>query len=93
MNLQKIKFALVAGLINQAGTENPLATIRKMMEGFAGDVGTFLGLASANTAATYEPGLRQSYALNYERCTLRVDVIASPDRRQLVVQDFRLDRP
>jgi hypothetical protein len=93
MNLQKIKFALVAGLINQAGTENPLTTIRKMMEGFAGDVGTFLGLASASTAATYEPGLRQSYALNYERCTLRVDVIASPDRRQLVVQDFRLDRP
>jgi hypothetical protein len=92
MNLQKIKFALVAGLINQAGTENPLATIRKMMEGFAGDVGTFLGLASS-TPASYEPGLRQSYALNYERCTLRIEVIASPDRRHLVVQDFSLNRP
>jgi hypothetical protein len=93
MNLQKIKFALVAGLINQAGAENPMVIIRKMMEGFAGDVGTYLGLASSTTASSYEPGLRQSYALSYERCTLRVDVIASPDRRQLVVQDFRLDRP
>ena len=93
MNLQKIKFALVAGLINQAGTENPLATIRKMMESFAGDVGTYLGLASSTTTTAHELGLRQSYALNYERCTLRVDVIASPDRQLLVVQDFRLDRP
>lgn len=90
MNTQKIKMALTAGLINQANGGATLHTIKNLMNNFAGEVGNFLGLtqlrnASLNPHATYE-----TYALQYEKCTLNVELVSQPQSRVQTVQRFQL---
>ena len=89
MNTRKIKLALTAGLINKNTNGNALAAVTDLMNTFAHEAGRFLGLKPLGNARIGN-AVRESYALNYENCTLNVDLVSHPQANRQTVQRFQL---
>lgn len=90
MNNRKIKLALTVGLMN-AGTNgnNVLNFVKEMMLGFK-EVGSFLGLvlkAKNNLNASH---VRQTYAIQFEHCTVDIDLVSNPMTQYQYIQGFQL---
>lgn len=91
MNTRKINLALTAGLINKNhGNGNALQSVIELMSTFAEDVGVFLGLSPLSNQSLNDSTFKQSYALRYENCTLKVDLITSPKAKRQMIQRFQL---
>lgn len=89
MNARKIKLALTAGLINKSSKDDALTDIKDLMRGFAEDVGHFVGLRSLSNRA-FGSSVQERYALQYENCTLDIDLISYPKVNQQVIQNFKV---
>ncbi|MEL6661100.1 MAG: hypothetical protein AAFP77_26710 [Bacteroidota bacterium] len=89
MNTRKIKLALTAGLINKNTNGNALDAVTDLMNAFANEVGRFMGLKPLGNARIGN-AVRESYALNYENCTLNVEVVSHPQAKRQTIQRFQL---
>jgi hypothetical protein len=89
MNTRKIKLALTAGLINQNTNGNALNAVKDLMTSFADEAGRFLGLKPISNSRMGN-AVRESYALNYENCTLNVDLVSHPQVNRQTIQRFQL---
>lgn len=89
MNTHKIKLALTAGLINKNTSGNALNAVKDLMTSLADEVGHFLGLRSMGNIKLGN-GIRESYTLNYENCTLNIDLISHPQVNRQTIQRFQL---
>lgn len=89
MNTRKIKLALTAGLINKNTSGNALSAVKDLMNSFADEAGRFLGLRSMGNSKMGN-AIRERYALNYENCTLNVDLVSHPQLNRQTVQRFQL---
>jgi len=74
MNIKKIKLALTVGLIN-SGTGSTLGKVRELMHSLKEDVGAMLSSQELKKAVLGPNMVQHSYALQFERCTLNVDVV------------------
>lgn len=90
MNTRKIKLALTAGLINKNTSTNALASVKDLMNNFAAEVGVFLGLTATGNAKIGGNSIRESYALNYENCTLNIELVSNPNANMQTIQRFNL---
>jgi len=82
--------ALTAGLINQNTDSNALPTVKQLMSGFAEEVGSFLGLTRLGNASLNRNAVHEIYALQYENCTLNIELISHPQTQVQTVQRFQL---
>jgi hypothetical protein len=89
MNIRKIKLALTAGLINQNTNGNALNAVKDLMTSFADEAGRFLGL-NAISNSQIGNAVRERYTLNYEHCTLNVDLVWHPQFNRQTIQHFQL---
>ena len=89
MNSRKIKIALTVGLLNNE-SNNVLQAIKELMLGFQEEVGNFLGLSMVNRSRLNSEHILQTYAIQFERCRLDVDLVSNPHTRTEVVQGFQL---
>jgi len=87
MNIKKIKLALTVGLIN-SGTGSTLGKVRELMLSLKEDVGAMLSSRELKKAVLGPNMVQYSYALQFERCTLNVDVVSHPLTRQEMVRTF-----
>jgi hypothetical protein len=89
MNTRKIKLALTVGLMNNDPGNNALNLVRELMLGFQ-EVGSFLGL-SMKRKSNLNPGhIKQTYALQFENCTLDVELVQDSRTNSQYVQNFQL---
>ena len=87
MNIKKIKLALTVGLIN-SGTGSTLGKVRELMHSLEEDVGAMLSSQELKKAVLGPNMVQHSYALQFERCTLNVDVVCHPHTQQEMVRTF-----
>ena len=87
MNLKKIKLALTIDLLNQKDNRNLLHTTRKIMSNLKEEVGNFINqkLIIARTNGNH---VKQSYALQYEKGTLSLDVVVNPSTLNQYIYSF-----
>lgn len=90
MNTRKIKLALTAGLINRNTNGNALQAVTELMTNFADEVGAFLGLTPVGHSSLDRNAIRERYALQYENCTLNVELVSNPKAQRQTIQRFQL---
>lgn len=90
MNTRKIKLALTAGLINRNTNGNALQAVTDLMTNFADEVGAFLGLTTVGHSSLDHNAIRERYALQYENCTLNVELVSHPKAQRQTIQRFQL---
>lgn len=90
MNTRKVKLALTAGLINKSTNNNVLAAVKDLMNNFANEAGNFLALTPTGNTSLGGNATRESYALNYENCTLNIDLVSNPKANRQTIQRFNL---
>lgn len=90
MNIKKIKMALTIGLMKNRDSNQSLQALKELMNSFGGEVGNFLGLQKLDQELLNANHVQQRYALQFERCTLSVDLVANPKTKTQVVKSFHL---
>jgi hypothetical protein len=90
MNSRKIKLALTVGLMNAGSSGNPLQFAKEILSGIQ-EVGSFLGLAVKNKSRLNAFHERQTYALQYENCTVDLDLVSNPVTHYQYVQGFQVN--
>jgi hypothetical protein len=87
MNLKKIKLNLAIDLLNQRSNNNLLSTTRDLMGNFAEEVGAFMSQKLTKARATGDL-VKESYALQYEKCTLDLDVVVNKNNSNQYIYSF-----
>lgn len=90
MNIRKIKLALTVGLMNlEPG--NVLQGIREVMQDFRDEAGAFLNFRLVRSKELNANLLEQTYAMQFERVTLNVDLVSNRATNTEVVRTFSLN--
>lgn len=82
--------ALTVGLVKNRETNHSLQTLKDLMSNFREDVGAFLGWQQVGQQTLNANHVQQRYALQFERCTLNVDLVANSRTHTQVVRSFNL---
>lgn len=82
--------ALTAGLINRNSAANPLAAIKELMTNLADDAGRFLGLNNTGNSPLGNNAIRETFVLQYENCTLDVELVSNPLSKHATIRRFDL---
>ncbi len=90
MNIKKVKMGLTVGLMKNRERINSVQAFKDLMQNFGTEVGTFLGLQELGSIALNASHIQRSYAIQYERCTLRVDMVANHRTNTQIVKSFNL---
>ncbi len=91
MNLRKIKLALTVGLLNRQGNNrNLLQSIKDLMTSFSEEVGNFIGLSLVKKDNLNKDQVTQTYSIQYEKCTLAIDLIYNQISRDQYIYTFEL---
>lgn len=87
MNIREIKLAITVGLMNSG---NYLNTIQDLMQHLAEQVGAFIGQqVVSNTMLDREHSI-QTLALQYENCTLNIDLVQNNTTHDQFVNRFEI---
>jgi len=89
MNIREIKLALTVGLMNLK-SGNSLKTIQELMQNFVEQVGVFLGAQVLKNGFLDQERSIQTLALQYENCTLSIDLIQNNSTNTQYVNRFEL---
>ena len=89
MNIREIKLALTARLMN-IRSGNYLLTIQEFMQNFAEQVGAFIGSQVLNNGILDNEHSIQTLALQYENCTLNIDLVQHNATNNQYVNRFEL---
>jgi hypothetical protein len=85
-----MKLSLTVDLMNLSSTQSPLPTIKSAMEQFKAETGGFKRLFRKNREVLANGLESQTYAMQYENCTLDLDLITDLVSDQQIVQGFTL---
>ncbi len=88
MNNRKIKLALTVGLMNSKKDPNVIGSIKDLMLRFK-EVGSYKGLSVIENGKVNLHHTQETYALQFENCTLNIDMI-SDDGQSQYVRSFEL---
>jgi hypothetical protein len=89
MNFRKVKLALSVGIMNQE-TGQALKEVEGMMDAFQGEVGKLVDrrvFTKSNLSRSFE---QQNFALQFEHCTLNVELISNLITHTEVINNFSL---
>ena len=90
MNIKKIKMALTVGLMKNRESANSLQILKEMMNAFQQEVGNFLGLQELGMQNLNASHVQRKYAIQFERVTLDVDLVANSRTNTQIVKSFNL---
>ncbi len=90
MNIRNMKLSLTVDLMNLSNSQSPLSTIKSAMEKFKAETGGFKRLLRKNKEVLPNGLEAQTYAMQYENCTLDLDLITDHISDQQIVQGFTL---
>lgn len=87
MNFKKIKLALSVDLLNKKSDRNLPKTIKKLMDAFKDEVGSFLHqqIIAVNKSGDL---VKESYALQFENCTLDLNVVVNQTTLNQYIYSF-----
>ncbi len=85
MNIREIKLAITVGLMNSG---NYLNTIQDLMQRLTEQVGAFIGQHVVHNATLDQEHSIQTLALQYENCTLNIDLIQNNTTQLQYVNRF-----
>ena len=89
MDNRKIKLALTVDIMNQPGNGNMLDHIKEVMARFK-EVGGFIGQQLKSKRKINDVHAGHSYAIQYENCTVDIDLIQDEKNCQQIVSSFQL---
>ena len=89
MDNRKIKLGLAMGLLNMTPQINALHLTKEMMLTWK-EVGSFLGLSKGQDILVSKRSRIEQYALQFENCTLNIDLLANTRTNTQLVQGFQL---
>lgn len=90
MDIRKMKLALTVELMNLNLPQNPLIMAQKAMQKFKDEVGKFNGLFFAEKSVINLNFERQTAALQFERCTLNLELVTDVKSQVQYIQGFNL---
>lgn len=89
MNNRKIKLALTVGLVNSESESNVLNFIKELMLGFK-EVGAYIGSKILANIRLNPSHIKHTYSIQFENCTLNVDLVSNPLTQSEYVQGFQI---
>ena len=90
MDIRKMKLSLTGELMNLNLPQNPLMMAQKAMQKFKDEVGKFTGLFFAEKSAINLNFERQTAALQFEHCTLNLELVTDKKNQVQYIQGFNL---
>ncbi|NBC06635.1 MAG: hypothetical protein GVY26_05525 [Bacteroidetes bacterium] len=87
--MKKIQLALTVGLMNQGDT-NLLQAAKQLMSSFKDEAGSFMRLHKIEESNLGRKMRLKRYALEFERYTLDLDLVAGPAQGKTSLHGFRL---
>lgn len=90
MDIRQMKLALTVDLMNLPVSQNPLSIAKKAMDQFRGEAGRFKGLFLNSKFPIAKGFERQNIALQFENCTLDLDIVSGPQESAKYIQGFNL---
>ena len=85
-----MKLSLTVDLMNLSNSQSPLPIIQSAMEKFKAETGGFKRLLRKNREVLANGLEAQTYAMQFENCTLDLDLINDRTTDQQIVQGFKL---
>lgn len=89
MNTRKIKLALTVALMNLDPQGNAIQLVRDLVSDLK-DAGAFLGLRRVKASNLGPSQLSETYALQFEHCTVALNMVSDLHTRKRQVQGFHL---
>ena len=89
MNNRKIKLALTVELVNADNQSNIINFIKELMLGFQ-EVGAYIGSKILEIIRLNPSHVKQTYSIQFENCTLDVDLVSNPLNHTQYVQSFQI---
>ncbi len=90
MNIKKIKLDLTVNLLNQTSNSNILQNVQEAMATWSADVGNFVDTTILNNSGINSDLVKHTYAMQYENCTLNVDVVHNQKTSSQYLNGFSL---
>lgn len=91
MNFRKIKLALTVRLINSNHiNKSALSAVKELMKEFKGEVGAYLDAKIIRKGALDQKHERSIYVVQFENCTLNLDLIMNVFTKNQYVNGFQL---
>jgi len=91
MNIQKIKLDLTLSLLNKSFDNDVVNSITAFMADLQEEVGSFIDSQLVQQAGIDDTFERQTYAIQYENCTLNVDVVYNKNSSYQYLRSFNLN--
>lgn len=89
MNNQKINLALSVGLLNKRNSTNGLDLIKELMLNLK-ETGAFIGSQLKGQMALNASHQMEKYAMQFENCTLDVELVNNPQTKRQSIHGFQL---
>jgi len=89
MSNRNLKLALAVDLINLGKENNLLDLVQEIMLGFK-EVGKFLGLDNTKNSLLNANHVKESFSLQFENCTLDLDLVSNPQTKSQTIQNFNI---
>ena len=90
MNIRQIKLELTVDLLNQQNSQKPIRFAKRAMGKFKNQVGNYMGLLEKGTTKISDAIERRSFALQFEYCTLDLDLVTNRESNIQFVQGFNV---
>ncbi len=90
MNIRQIKLELTVDLLNQQNSQKPIRFAKRAMGKFKNQVGNYMGLLEKGTTKISDAIERRSFALQFEFCTLDLDLVTNRESNIQFVQGFNV---
>ena len=88
MDKQKLNIGLSIELMNNTTKEVNLGTFKRFMSNVK-DAGKYLGEKLKREGNTENDWNKQTYILNYENCSLNVEMLASENSGSRIIKGFK----
>jgi len=89
MNRKQLNLDLTVGLVNQLPKRNSLKTVREIV-GRAEDAGKLISESLVEQQLIGGTWTNQTFSLQYENCTVKVDLISDKKTKSEIVKGFQL---
>jgi len=90
MNIRKIKLALTIDLMNATCGQNMLNCVKELMGDYKEEAGNYMSLEMKDNAKLDSTFEQQSFALQYEKCTLDLDLVKNKTTQNQFISGFDL---
>ncbi len=90
MDIKKIKLALTVDLMNLPDSQNPVNYAKVAMDNYSNEAGGYKSSVETKKSAINEEIEWSSFDIQFEHCTLSLDLIRNRNTKKEFLQSFNL---